>query len=496
MASLAGCVSTMVDDEEQEELRCTGSDVEVEEYTDTEESPYVAYQTADKLFDTDRAAWQKFSFVATLLTAAVSITFLVITYPLYLESVSTVSNAYTGLLFTALTSTCALGIICFIVGRVSPPPALIPNSMRVRIPRCALLKISLVYALSGILVTLSLDQDRVLCHLQDPIKGIALVFSLVYYFFFCRKMMSLQRIFSSTTIIVGLFISVDYGLCDEFRCRGREVSAHAALARGTWGVRAVWTFVYVGALAAFAMFFTLLEGHYTTEQQNMCQIMANQQNSFLYTVSRLVSSRDIRRRGSDEEGGRLLHVTDPDPTIKPKHIPKPPILETLFYIHAIAFFAILTMCWIDTLPGIGRGLSPADLYNTVEHGLTCHFKNTESCSNIGPHGWTFLAAYVIFSISVLSFLSMCESAVFTVAAATVSLPLSGIWWSIYKMDVGVHGGSIAWSPGVTGELICALLGLPVVLLGLGLLVRSHFRDSQPCYLTMQPPEVQCEPSQR
>lgn len=90
------------------------------------------------------------------------------------------------------------------------------------------------------------------------------------------------------------------------------------------------------------------------QQQNMCQIMASQQNSFLYTVSRLVSSRDIRRRSSEEEGGRLLHVTDPDPTIKPKHIPKPPILETLFYIHLIAFFAILSMSWIDTLPGIGR----------------------------------------------------------------------------------------------------------------------------------------------
>ncbi|XP_031830326.1 uncharacterized protein LOC116426027 isoform X2 [Nomia melanderi] len=436
MAGLGGCVSTMVDDEEQEELRCTGSDVEIEEYTDTEESPYVAYQTTDKLFDTDRVAWQKFSFVATLLAVVVSITFLIITYPLYLESVSTVSSAYTGLLFTALSSTCILGIACFVVGRVSPPPALIPN------------------------------------------------------------MMSLQRIFSSTTIIVGLFISVDYGLCDEFRCRGREVSAHTASVRGSWGVRAIWTFVYVGALAAFAMFFTLLEGHYTTEQQNMCQIVASQQSSFLYTVSRLVSSRDIRRRGSEEEGGRLLHVTDPDPTIKPKHIPKPPILETLFYIHLIAFFAILSMCWLDTLPGIGRGLSPVELYQTLEHGLTCHFKNPESCSNIATHGWTFLIAYTVFSISALNFLSMNESAVFTVATATVSLPLSGIWWSIYKMDIGVHGGFISWSPGVTGELICALLGLPVVLLGLGLLVRSHFRDSQPCYLTMQPPDVQYEPSQR
>lgn len=87
----------MVDDEEQEELRCTGSDVEIEEYTDTEDSPYVAYQATDKLFDTDRATWQKFSFIATLLTVVVSITFLIITYPLYLESVSYVSNAYTGI---------------------------------------------------------------------------------------------------------------------------------------------------------------------------------------------------------------------------------------------------------------------------------------------------------------------------------------------------------------------------------------------------------------
>ncbi|XP_025261758.1 uncharacterized protein LOC105258715 isoform X1 [Camponotus floridanus] len=485
----------MMDDEEQEELRCTGSDVEIEEYTDTEESPYVAYQAGgDKLFDTDRENWQKLRFLGTLVSVAISVTVLVITYPLYLESVAVVSSAYTGLLFTALCSACILGMVYFVADKVSPPPPLIPNSMRVRISRCGLIKISTLYALSGILVTLSLDRNRVLCHLQDPIKGITLVFSLVYYFFFCRKMfsvMSLQRIFSSTTIIVGLFISVDYGLCDEFRCRGREVSSHTTVAtRGSWGVRAVWTFVYVGALASFAMFFTLLERHYTTGQQNVCHMLTTQHNSFLYTVSRLVSSRDIRRRGSEEEGGRLLHVTDPDPTIKPKSYPKPPVMQTLFYIHVIAFFAILTFCWLDTLPGIGRGLSPVELYRTIEQGLTCHFKGGKMCSNVSSHGWTFLFAYIVFSISILNFLSLCESAVFSVATATVSLPLSGIWWSIYRMDVDLHGGSISWSPGVTGELICALLGLPVVLLGLGLLVRSHFRDTQLPYQTIQPPDIQ------
>lgn len=33
---------------------------------------------------------------------------------------------------------------------------------------------------------------------------------------------------------------------------------------------------------------------------------------------------------------------------------------------------------------------------------------------------------------------------------------------------------IQWSPSVTGELICSLLGTPIVLLGIGLLTRAHF----------------------
>jgi hypothetical protein len=39
------------------------------------------------------------------------------------------------------------------------------------------------------LVIYSLERKKVICHLQDPMKGIVLVFALVYYFFFCRKSM-------------------------------------------------------------------------------------------------------------------------------------------------------------------------------------------------------------------------------------------------------------------------------------------------------------------
>lgn len=157
-----------------------------------------------------------------------------------------------------------------------------------------------------------------------------------------------------------------------------------------------------------------------------------------------------------------------------------------------------------------QGLLPADLYRTIKYGLMCHVKGSSSCTNVSGHAWTFLCAYVMFAISIVNFLSMCESAVFSVAATTVSLPLSGIWWSIYKMDVGINGGIrfyfekkhfffklhinlikylfsgwITLSPGVTGELICALIGLPVVLLGLGLLTKSHFKETLPPYQILQ-----------
>jgi len=49
-----------------------------------------------------------------------------------------------------------------------------------------LLIISFCCGIAGILCTIS-SFRRVPCHLQDPLKGAALVYSLIFYFFFCRK---------------------------------------------------------------------------------------------------------------------------------------------------------------------------------------------------------------------------------------------------------------------------------------------------------------------
>lgn len=80
--------------------------------------------------------------------------------------------------------------------------------------------------------------------------------------------MGLQRIFSSTTIIVGLFIAVDYGLCDEFRCRGVE-RGKAADDAGLWNwqTHAIWTTVYIAGLALFAAYFALLDLHFLANNE-------------------------------------------------------------------------------------------------------------------------------------------------------------------------------------------------------------------------------------
>lgn len=83
--------------------------------------------------------------------------------------------------------------------------------------------------------------------------------------------MGLQRIFSATTAVVGLFISVDYGLCDEFRCRGADVgntsttTITSEIANNVgWQGRAVWTLFYVIGVALWTLHLSMLEAHVIT----------------------------------------------------------------------------------------------------------------------------------------------------------------------------------------------------------------------------------------
>lgn len=82
--------------------------------------------------------------------------------------------------------------------------------------------------------------------------------------------MGLHRIFSATTVIVGLFITVDYGLCDEFVCRGYErqkVSDDAGL--WPWKTHTTWTALYMLSLVLFSAFYTVLDRYVAPEYETV-----------------------------------------------------------------------------------------------------------------------------------------------------------------------------------------------------------------------------------
>lgn len=173
-----------MDDEEREDLLIRASS-DNEEFTDNED-----------LLDTTRGNvlhdnkinpfYDKVQFICVSLVLCFSATALIILLPLYLEVVNLHGDAYTAIIFTSSGTTFGLFLISCMCARWGSgvkaslmPPFTFPSVLRA----------GLIYGTSCFLVIYSLERKKVICHLQDPMKGIVLVFALVYYFFFCRKSM-------------------------------------------------------------------------------------------------------------------------------------------------------------------------------------------------------------------------------------------------------------------------------------------------------------------
>ncbi|KAF7281340.1 hypothetical protein GWI33_004826 [Rhynchophorus ferrugineus] len=303
-----------------------------------------------------------------------------------------------------------------------------------------LLQLSSIYTICGYIYFYSLDRNKVLCHLQDPVKGIVLVFALLYYFFFCRNFMGLHRIFSTTTVIVGLFVAIDYGLCDEFVCRGydrKQIIDDAG--PWSWKVHSIWTGLYIFGLTMFAAFFTLLDRHVLPENEIMSHTLIS--NSFVNTISRSVTastSNLIPTQGSETNDQPVSQL--------PKC--KSALIYSL-WIHLSMFSLVLLTFWIDFIPGIGKGNTASVNWNYMKNGIIYHFVNDENnYGNVIWHMILFQIAYTTFTISSMKFLMLCQSAVFTIATMSFALPLLGVWWSLFY---ATPAGDLIWSPNIRGE---------------------------------------------
>lgn len=166
--------------------------------------------------------------------------------------------------------------------------------------------------------------------------------------------MGLRKLFAAATAIVGLFISVDYGLCDRFRCRGVDVPTTTPVSVG-WQGRSVWTIVYIVGVALWTLQFSLLEGDIVTSsavslEYNHFRVWVTLKRYFfqrvnttprmnlLTTVSRIVSNATAKL------------PNQPSPKAS---IPKPNALHVALWIHGLALLVTIPFGWIDVIPGSG-----------------------------------------------------------------------------------------------------------------------------------------------
>lgn len=157
--------------------------------------------------------------------------------------------------------------------------------------------------------------------------------------------MGLHRIFSTTTVIVGLFISVDYGLCDEFVCRGYDRQQVADDAGSwSWKTHSIWTGLYIFSLTLFAAFFTLLDRYTAPEYDMPSNIMST---SFLNTISRSVTATTSNAEADAQEHGGRLTCNNEFPNRKSA-------VHFALWIHIFVWVLVLLTFWIDFIPGIGK----------------------------------------------------------------------------------------------------------------------------------------------
>lgn len=469
---------------------------------------------------------KRVEFLSTGVLCLISATALLVLLPLYLETSTRVADVYPSILFcTATSSILTLALLCISAKfRVFSIPSFKENV----IPPFTLwriVQIGSMHSIGGLSILFALDRQRVLCHLQDPMKGLILVFSMVYYFCFSRKIMGLQKVFCATTIVIGLFVSVDYALCDEFHCRGYE-REKVEDDSGHWNraTHFLWGVAYILGLGAWCFHFSLLEGQVVALHLDN-QLVCTNQTSLLGTISCMVSSQNDPaylevqsdtneqslpnseyqsgfRNGvisSSMRNGDHLNILSDDGFMANGGSPQgslkarpPSAINVAFWVHTTSLMITILFFWTGMTPTIGKGSSWNEFLNNTHVGVLCHFQsflvlNDSSfpgaqaapqilCGSLPVYGWMFAAGFIIFSVSAYHFLILCQSSVFTVALITSALPLANIFWSLFRL-APINGGFIQWWPNFTPELVCTLLGIPIIVTGLVLLCKAHWTNT-------------------
>lgn len=173
----------MEEDDHDELLQCTDDESlsETEDQCLPIDKPEENYRNTLTYFH-----HTQLEFFTTKILLIMSSTVLLIVLPMYMESINVSGNVYSMILTNTFLASIIFALL-MVTAKLFCTKYKHLNIFSLPLKLGNILWLDFIYFLSVFMITYALDRKRVLCHLQDPVKGVVLVFSLLFYFFFCRK---------------------------------------------------------------------------------------------------------------------------------------------------------------------------------------------------------------------------------------------------------------------------------------------------------------------
>jgi len=129
-------------------------------------------------------AW-KLNILCVILFMSCSV--VVISLPIYVEQANRCNvSTYSKIVTLSSANIAALTFLCFAKKMLLKcTQRRMTSLLYLNMPN--LLKLSFLFVTGSVIFTWLTDESLVSCHLQDPLKGCAVVFTLLFYFIFAKK---------------------------------------------------------------------------------------------------------------------------------------------------------------------------------------------------------------------------------------------------------------------------------------------------------------------
>lgn len=128
----------------------------------------------------------KLNFIITFAVLLLSTTLLTVIFPTYLKLSQDTGDTYSTLVISSVIVAFVLTSINSIANRCYTNYASVA-CLKPPVEWRKLLAATGIYGGSCFFVVFGMGRNKVMCHIQDPLKSLTLVFSLIFYFLFCRK---------------------------------------------------------------------------------------------------------------------------------------------------------------------------------------------------------------------------------------------------------------------------------------------------------------------